>query len=147
MALNLLYIIKRYIPKTKKMDLPIDGNLKYKGEPLIGESTTLAGLILSLLFSIIFFIYFNNPIWTLIPVLVYLGHLSGSFIKRRMHKKGGEFVPFVDHGDYIVLTGIVFFMLHFISLKFFIFSILLTYLLHPVVCFLAFRLKIREYPY
>ncbi len=146
-SLNLLYVVKRYIPRTAYFDRPIDGGLEYKGDRLIGESTTIAGLILCLIISIIFYFTLDNFVWTIIPVLVYLGHMLGSILKRRMHKKGGEFVPFVDHGDYVILVGVVLVMLQCITWKFAILSILATYVLHPLGCLLAFKLKLREYPF
>jgi len=146
-CLNFLYVIKRYSPKTLNFDMPIDGGLKYKGDRLIGESTTIIGLILCLVISIILYFITSNFMWGIIPLLVYVGHLLGSFIKRRMHKKGGEFVPFIDHGDYMVTTGFVFVLLNYISINFALLSITLTYILHPIACFIAFKFKLRENPY
>jgi hypothetical protein len=147
MLLNVLGIIKMHIPTTKRLDRPIDGGLEYKGDRLVGESTTIAGIILCLIISAVLFFITHNFIWAIIPMLVYLGHMSGSIIKRRMHKNGGEFVPFIDHGDYTILTGFVFVLLHYITPLFAILNILITYIIHPIVCVLAFKLKLREHPY
>lgn len=147
MSLNLLYVLKKYVPKTASFDYPIDGGLQYKGNRLVGESTTVWGLILCLAISFVVYFYFSSFKWLIIPLLVYCGHMLGSIIKRRMHKKGGEYVPFVDHGDYMILTGLVFMALGYVTPTFALASILITYLLHPIVCFLAFRLKLREHPY
>lgn len=145
--LNFLYVAKRYIPRTKKLDASIDFGFKWKGYRLLGESTTVAGLILCLVASFILYIFLSSFVFWSIPILVYLGHTLGSFIKRRMHKKDGEFVPFVDHGDYVIFTGVVFLLCREITFSFFISSVLLTYLLHPIACYIAFKLKLREYPY
>lgn len=146
-CLNFLYVIKRYSPKTLHFDIPIDGGLKYKGDRLIGESTTVFGLIISFVISIILCFTTYNFMWAIIPLLVFTGHLLGSFIKRRMHKKGGEFVPFIDHGDYMITTGLVFVLSGYISVFFALLTITLTYILHPIACFIAFKFKLRENPY
>jgi hypothetical protein len=147
MLLNVLGIIKLHFPNTVNLDKPIDFGLEYKGDRLIGESTTIVGLILSILISVVMYFAKFNFIWISIPLLVYCGHTLGSIIKRRMHKKGGEFVPFVDHGDYMILTGIVFVIMNYISFSFAILGLFVTYILHPIVCFIAFRLKLRKIPY
>jgi hypothetical protein len=146
-CLNFLYVIKRYSTKSLNFDMPIDGGIKYKDDRLIGESTTIIGLILCLMISIILYFITSNFMWEIIPLLVYFGHLLGSFVKRRMHKKGGEFVPFIDHGDYMITTGFVFVLLNYISINFALLSITLTYILHPIACFIAFKFKLRENPY
>jgi uncharacterized protein YacL len=146
-CLNFLYVIKRYIPKFKNFDRPLDGGLKYKNDRLLGESTTVIGLIVSFLISFLLYFITLNFIWTIIPILVYVGHLLGSFIKRRVHKKDGEFMPFIDHGDYVIFTSIIFVLLDYISVLFAFLVIIVTYILHPIACFLAFKLKLREYPY
>ncbi len=145
--LNFLYVIKRYFPKTKNFDKPIDGGLKYGKDRLVGESTTVVGIILSFTFSIFLFFITESFVWASIPILVYIGHTLGSIIKRRMHKKDGEFLPVVDHGDYMILTGVVFLLFGYISFTFFILSIFINFVLHPFACFIAFKLKLRENPY
>ncbi len=144
--LNILGSIKMHVPKVKKFDRPIDGGLEYQGERLIGESTTFIGLIIVIIVSVVLYFTTYNLIWVSIPLLVYAGHMLGSIVKRRMHKKDGEFVPFVDHGDYMILTGIVLAALHHITFLFAILSILVTYILHPIICYVAFKLKLRERP-
>ena len=146
-ALNFLYVMKRYIPGFSDLDYPLDCRIKYRGESLIGESTTFIGLFLCLVISVIIFLIIHSVVWALIPLIVYFGHATGSFIKRRFHKKGGEFLPFVDHGDYMLLLGIIFVAAGFVNIYFALTALLLTYILHPLACFIAFKLKLREYPY
>jgi hypothetical protein len=145
--LNSLYVIKKYIPQAERFDWPIDGGLQYKKDRLVGESTTLAGLCLCVALSILLSVVGFNFSWTVIPLLTYLGHMIGSIIKRRMHRKGGEFVPFVDHGDYMITIGFTFVALRYITPLFAIYGIALTYVLHPIVCLLSFKLKLKKYPY
>ncbi len=146
-ALNFLYVIKRYFPRFNDFDCPIDFKLKYKKIRLIGESTTIIGLVLSLAISLFINISTGAMVWTIIPPIIYLGHLLGSFIKRRMNKGGGEFVPIIDHGDYMLLLGIIFIIFHYVSVLFALLALILTYILHPLACIIAFKLKLREHPY
>ena len=146
-SLNLLYVAKKYIPRLSHFDRPIDGGLRYGGDRLVGDSTTVIGIILCLVLALLLFFITTNLVWASIPLLVYIGDLSGGFIKRRLHKREGEFVLFVDHGDYMLCLGIFFASLGYISWPFAILAILITYVLHPLACLAAFKLKLRKYPY
>ena len=146
-ALNFLYIIKRYIPEFKNLNYPLDFGLTYKGERLLGDSVNIIGFIFCLFISLSLYFFIHNLAWSIIPVIVYIGNLLGSFIKRRVHKKSGEFMPLVDHGDYMILLGFIFILKGYISFSFALSALLLTYLLHPLACLLAFKLKLRERPY
>ncbi|MFA5131558.1 MAG: CDP-archaeol synthase [Patescibacteria group bacterium] len=146
-ALNFLYVIKRYFPRFNDFDYPIDFKIKCGARRLFGDSTTIIGLILSLIISLLINMSTGTLVWTIIPPIIYLGHLMGSFIKRRMNKGGGEFVPVIDHGDYMLLLGIIFISCHYVSLLFALLALILTYILHPLACIIAFKLKLREHPY
>ena len=61
-ALNFLYVMKRYIPGFSNLDYPLDYRIKYRGERLIGESTTFIGLFLCLVISIIIFLTIHSMI-------------------------------------------------------------------------------------
>lgn len=146
-SLNFLYIMKRYIPEFKNLDYPLDFNLSYKGNRLMGSSINIIGLFFCLFISVGLYFLVNSSILASIPLIVYLGGAIGSFIKRRFNKKSGEFMPLVDHGDYIVLLGVVFVLNGYISVWFALTAILITYILHPIACLVAFKLKLRKNPY
>jgi hypothetical protein len=146
-VLNLLYVIKRYVPGASRFDRPLDFKIIYKKNRLIGDSITIAGLAVSLLFGLILYILIKNIVWSIIPIIVFMGDLLGSFIKRRISKKRGEFVLFVDHGNYMILLGAIFMLLHYIDIFFAFTALLLTYMLHPLACIIAYRLNLRENPY
>lgn len=146
-ALNLLYVLKRYFPETRNWDYPMDCHLRYHGERLIGDSVTFLGLIVSIILSAALYLTTNNIMWAIIPLIVHLGDLLGSFTKRRLHKKNGEYLPLVDHGNYMILLGIVFVLVGYADLGFVLLALLLTYILHPIACYLAFKLKLRKNPY
>lgn len=146
-SLNLLYILKRYIPEFKNLNYPLDFYLMYKGNRLFGDSVNIIGLIFCLFISGGIYLFVSSVIWASIPLIVYTGNFIGSFIKRRFHKKSGEFMPIIDHGDYMILLGLIFVLRGYVSMSFAVTAILVTYALHPLACFLAFRLKLRERPY
>lgn len=147
MLLNVLGIIKKFAPEAKNFDKPIDGGLSWGKDRLIGESTTYAGLVVAIILSIALYIFSVSLAWSSIPLLVYLGHMAGSIIKRRMHKKGGEFMPFVDHGDYMILTGGILVLTHYLDLSMALLALLITYIIHPLACFAAFKFNLRDYPH
>lgn len=146
-SLNLLYVVKKYVPEFKYLNHPLDFGLNFRGERLIGDSVNIIGLIFSLTISLAVYSATGEMIWTSIPVIVYAGNMLGSFIKRRLHMKSGEFLPIVDHGDYMLLLGIVFVSLRYIDTLFAVLAVLLTYILHPLACLIAFKLGLRENPY
>lgn len=146
-ALNFLYVVKKYVPMASDYDYPADLNLSYKKKRLLGDSTTILGLLLSLSISVFLYFHDKNAPWFLIPILVYLGHAGGSFIKRRLNKRDGEFLVIIDHGDYMLITGGVFILFGYINLFFALTAVILTYILHPIFCFIAFKLKLRKNPF
>lgn len=146
-ALNFLYVAKKYIPKVNQIDHPIDFKLTYRNNRLIGDSITVIGLIISILLGLLLYIIQLNFIWSLIPIIVYFGGLIGSFIKRRFNKKQGDFLPLIDHGDYMIVLGIAFVLSGYISINFALLALGITYILHPIACLLAFKLNWRKNPY
>lgn len=148
-ALNLLYVLKRAFPVVVSWDRPIDGGIKFfDHRRFIGDSTTLLGLVVVVACMLLAFYsgLFNSVIAVITPLLVYLGHTLGSFIKRRMNKND-VFVPFVDHGDYVFLSGLVLCILGYVSASLAIVCLLITYILHPVAVVLAFKIGLREKSY
>lgn len=145
-SLNYLYVLKKFFPFVLKYDHPLDFRKKLGGYRVLGESTTWLGLLLSVFLSLFFYILLPWP-WFLVPFTVYFGHSLGSFIKRRLGKKDGSFLPLVDHGDYMVLTGIMLYLSGQVSIPLVVSTILVTYILHPLASFIAFKLGLKKYPY
>ncbi len=151
---------------VKKMNLfvfPIDFDKKLNKKPILGKNKTFRGLIFGIIFAIIVaylqfllykaeffkdisFIDYQN--WLLFGLLIGLGALMGdlvkSFFKRRLGlKPGAKFVPF-DQTDFVV-GALVFIMPFFnLTLKIFITSLLLSFILHIVVNHTAFYLRVRN---
>ncbi len=149
-ALNLLYVCKKYLPLVRRLDIPIDrGAHFFDRRRLIGDSTTVLGIVVALLCSYVAFwsSLYTTPVAIGGPLLVYGGHMMGSFIKRRVSEKQDTFVPFIDHGDYIILTGGVLCSAGEVSVSLWIVCLLLTYILHPIATRVAFSFGLREKSY
>lgn len=92
---------------------------------------------------------FNNQYlyYFLICLFVALGDTLGSIIKRRLKIPSSNFLPFVDHGDYIITTGLVFLYLNYITAQVLIYTLLITYILHPIACLIGYKMKIKKQPF
>ncbi len=117
--------------------------------PFIGTGIRITSIIPITLFPL----FFNSilPVslsyYFTLTSLVFLGDLLGSILKRRLGYQKGEFAFLIDHGDYILTTGIVFTLLNHISLQVFLYSLLITYILHPITCFIGYKLGIKKEPF
>lgn len=145
-SLNIYGWLKRHCQFLQRLDRPLDANKHlFDQQRVLGESTTLIGLPVALLVGAILESTTTNwKIGFLKGALVYFGHALGAFIKRRFKKADGHYLPIVDHGDYVILAGSVFYYLNLISGNIFLLSLIFTYLLHPLACLLGYKLKIRE---
>lgn len=148
-SLNGLYVVGKIFPKFKKFDIPLDaGKVFYDHKRILGNSTTWLGLPVVLIVGSLFAIYADIDLWLGASwgMLVYSGHTIGSFIKRRSDYGDGQFMPFVDHGDYITITGIVMWFLGMFSWEAVILGIVATYIFHPIFTYLAYLAGLHKYP-
>ena len=153
MSLNLLYVIKLRFPKVVQIDKPLDGNLSFAGgSRILGHSTTVLGLAMAVFSgSIILIVFqqsFSKGLWlgVIVGLCVYFGHALGSFVKRRFGYKDGEFMPVADHGDYVLLTGIVLGLMHQYAWLSILVAILITYIVHPIFTYLSYLAKWHKHP-
>jgi len=145
------------------MAAPLDFNKTIKGKPILGKNKTFRGVFFGTLFGILmallqFYIYryeffrqlsfFDYSNWLLFGFLMGFGTIIGdsikSFFKRRMGVEPGQrFMPF-DQIDF-VLGGLIFVMPVFdLTLKIFITSLVMSFLLHILSVHLAFYFHIRN---
>ena len=158
---NMAPVISKKI--FKSLAIPIDFNKKIGNKPIFGKNKTFRGLIFGVLFAVIIaylqFILYSNNIFVNISVVDYsnwfligfilgfgaiFGDLAKSFFKRRLGlKPGAKFIPF-DQTDFVI-GALVFTMPIFnLTLKIFITSLLLSFILHIIVNHIAFHMKIRN---
>ncbi len=152
MSLNGIFVASIYFPKLTAFDKPLDAGKFWNGRRILGNARTWYGLPVSVTagFLIHLIISHNFKHALLIGILngltVYVGDILGSFIKRRLNFRDGQFLPLVDHGDYVIITGIVFGLLQIFPWKVIGLALLITYLVHPIVTYLAFLGKWRNDP-
>jgi len=147
-ALNIFGYLKSKYNIFEKIDKPLDFGYKFfDRRRILGDSTTIVGLGVALLSGVIIELFLSNIFLGIFKALgMYFGHALGSFIKRRLKLKSGEFLPLVDHGDAIILTGFIFLALGEITINVFLFSLILTYISYPILCYLAYKIGLRERP-
>lgn len=137
----------KFIPGVAKLDSQLDNKkLFFDKQPILGKSTTKIGLLVAIIVGLIIGIFIGLFKGLMVGIGVYFGHALGSFIKRRLGIKGGDYLPIVDHGDYIFLTGMIFMVFGWIKPFILIYSFLLTLLVHPIACFVGFKLGLRDKP-
>lgn len=138
-ALNLFGALTRNVD----IDRPLDGRLLFiDGKRLLGTSATWGGLVLCLGASLALSAY---SALALVPLLVYLGHAVGSFLKRRLGYPDGKFLPGIDHGDYALLIGAVFVPLGYLTIKDAALMYVLSVVITPLVTWCAFSLRLRHH--
>lgn len=161
-------VIVSKIPFLKKLDYPLDFNLKFRGERVLGSHKTIRGLVAGVLMGILTayvlkFGYDNSSFVRDFSAIDYdsfniflYGGLSGlgaivgdsvkSFFKRRANIKPGKaWLPF-DQIDYIF--GGVLFTLPYIQLDLiYYFLIFILYLIiHPATTIAGYYLKLKDSP-
>ena len=140
---NTFYEVKRKLGWLS-YDYPLDFNLRFLGNRLLGESTTLGGLVIAILSGLVLSLipYFSNTM--ALALLAYFGHALGSFIKRRMGFPRGKFMPIIDHGDYMILTSFFFIVKGIIDFKSALIGILIVLIFQPTIGYLAWKFNWRD---
>lgn len=156
------------IPALKKLGQPVDGKLKFRGKRIFGSHKTIRGFIFGTFMAILgvcfeIFLYTKVPfIQTILPIdytlinpillgfLLGFGALTGdavkSFFKRQLNiPPGRSWVPF-DQIDYI-LGGMIFTYFYIpLTLFEYILLFLVWFLLHPLISFGGYLLKLKRQP-
>ena len=151
------------VKKINFLDYPVDFNKRLNKKPIFGKNKTLRGFFFGVLFAIAiayfqfigyrseflknisFFSYTN---WLAFGFLMGLGALAGdlakSFLKRRVGISPGEkFVPF-DQADFVIGALVFVIPVFSLTLKIFLVSLLMSFVLDIIINHLAFYLKIRN---
>lgn len=152
MSLNGIYVAKLYFPGLITLDKPLDGKRVWVGKRIFGDSKTWLGIPVFLLSGIIIQLIITQNleqgfIWGVISgSTVYLGDIGSSFIKRRFSYKEGQYLPFIDHGNYVITSGIVFGLMDKFSWFTIGIALLITYLVHPIVTYLSYLIGWHKDP-
>jgi CDP-diglyceride synthetase len=151
MSFQFIRAAKDLVPKRhwlRKWNIDMFDFNFFDKKPFMGSGLRVTSLV-SITTLPFFFNYFLPQTllyYFQITLLVFLGDILGSVIKRRFGYSKGTFMPLVDHGDYILLTGAFFVFQEKISFSIFLASLALTYVLHPIVCVIGYKMRIKKQP-
>ncbi|MEN9921328.1 MAG: CDP-archaeol synthase [Candidatus Parcubacteria bacterium] len=149
MSFQFIRAVKDRVPKNhwvRKYNVDNFDFIFIDGKPFVGSGIRISSIIPILILPSIFnfFIPISYTYYALLTFSVFLGDLLGSFIKRRFDYPKGKFMPIIDHGDYILFTGIFFILLDLLSYKIFFITLFITYLIHPLTCYVGYQLGIKK---
>jgi CDP-2,3-bis-(O-geranylgeranyl)-sn-glycerol synthase len=143
---NIFYELKRRF-YFLHYDQPFDGGYPFfDGWRILGESTTWGGLIIALIVGLTVQILLPSQFGLLKAMTTYFGHALGSFIKRRLKLPRGTYVPVIDHGDYVILTGATLYFFHLEKLSVILLGLILVLLFQPLVCYTSYKIGWRDNP-
>jgi CDP-2,3-bis-(O-geranylgeranyl)-sn-glycerol synthase len=143
-SLNLFYITKKKYG-VERWDTPFDFGLHLGKNRILGQSTTWGGLVVSLGLGALIQLFFMGIPGIVIGIGCFFGHALGSFIKRRLSIPRGAYLPVVDHGDYIIVTGFLLLCMHWLSFETYLMSICIILLIHPLFCFIGYKRGFRDH--
>lgn len=149
MSLNLIAPLKDWFPNIEKFDSPLDRGASLRdGHRIFGDSITISGMVFALIlpFVIAPLIQQSLALVFLKCSCAYVGGAAGSFVKRRLGFPRGRFLPFVDHGDYMLATIFVFCAFGFERIDVAIVALAGTFVIHPMVSYLSYLLGIKRQP-
>lgn len=150
MATNCMEPLRRFSPWIARYNFTLDRGIVLRdGNRLLGDSVGLFVLIPSSILAVVLSFIFQTPVWLMFLVMacVFVGDALGSFVKRRFGFKRGEFMPIADHGDYMIVTGIVFWATGLVPFGLVVLALGVTYFVHPCICYLGYKLHIKTEPF
>lgn len=143
-SFTLVWTWTRDVPAFSFLALPLDGGASMSdGHRVLGDSTTVLGLVVAISFGVVGALFFPGHRFFLLALLTLLGHAAGSFVKRRLGLPRGAFLPFVDHGDYVIVAGVTLVTIGGLSFVAFLVSYIVVLVTTPFFTYLAYRLGIR----
>lgn len=149
-CLNFLAPLQKAFRHSWILNAPLDRGLVLSdGYRLIGDSITVLGIALMFVAPLPLSLITGESLWlvALKCVCASVGGVLGSFVKRRLGMPRGKFLPLVDHGDYMIVTVAFFVAFNLVDPLVGLVALVGTYIVHPMVCVVAYFLKIKNEPY
>jgi len=147
MGAALLIPIGRTFPLVRKLNVPVDFGVMLGQSRLVGPSRTFLGLAVAILVGIIW-AYVSNDSYALIKTLLaFVGVVLASFIKRRLNLKQGAPFLIADQIDYLLVVAIVFYLSALENASVLVAALIITAIAHPIVCYVAYKLRLKESPF
>ncbi len=128
---------------------PIDFNKKFiDNQLIIGDHKPAAGIVIALIWSIIFFLIYQELFALLLPFAVFFGDIVGSFLKRRLRIQHGRPLLVVDQLNFFVASYIIVILLdvYFPIIDFLQLSII-TIFVHIGTNAFAYKIGIKDEPW
>jgi CDP-2,3-bis-(O-geranylgeranyl)-sn-glycerol synthase len=124
---------------------PIDFRKEWKGKRLLGKGKTWGGLIGGIVLGAITGFFLGNfQLGLAVSAGALLGDILESFIKRRVGIKSGQTWWVFDQTDYVIGGIIVGSFVQPIALKPAIILLIILPLLHPLVNYIGYKLKVKK---
>ncbi len=144
---TLIVPLKKKFPVLFKNDGPIDGGLSLWGNRVFGNSRTLSGLFLSVIFGFLFLFIYGSWLVFLQTVFTFFGTLLGSFVKRRIGLDQGEALVIWDQADYMFLILPIWVLFFNLNIYIALVSFVLTVIGQPLISFIGFKFNLKSRPY
>ncbi|MDD5165648.1 MAG: CDP-archaeol synthase [Candidatus Pacebacteria bacterium] len=147
MSAALLTPLGRVFPQLKRINIPIDMGLTWNGSPLIGPSRTYLGLLVAFIVGALWFYIGGDTYAFFKTTLAFIGVVGASFIKRRLKIKSGARAYIMDQVDYLFITALIFYVFSLEKWQILLTALLITAIAHPVVCYVAYKLHLKDSPF
>ncbi len=147
MSAALLTPLGRLFPSIKNINIPIDMGLTWNGSPLIGPSRTYLGLLVAIIAGTLWIYIGDDQFALLKTILAFVGVVSASFIKRRLKLRSGAQMYVVDQIDYLFIVALIFYVFSLENWQILLTALIITAIAHPVVCYVAYKLHLKDSPF
>ncbi len=150
-------------PTVVKGKKPLDGGKFFGKNRLFGDSKTIEGTLLGILFGIIIgsvqmythqfipsylgLFQFTLSIVVLMSIGTLVGDIAGSFIKRRLDMKPGDSAIPMDQLGFLILALIFMTPLYVPKLDVLIVLVIITPVIHIGTNVIAYAMKLKEHPW
>ena len=154
------------IPWLKEWDTPLDMGLSYGGKRLLGDHKTYRGIFMGvmsgcLMGGVLIYLIENHEYFAeitqifgpdvnfillggLLGLFALLGDAVKSFFKRRINIRPGQPWPVLDQIDYILGAYVIIALNFDLTLIYYLTGFITYALIHPVVSYSAYLLKLKK---
>ena len=130
-------------------DKPVDfGKNFFDRKRFFGDGVSICGVLISAIMGTTVGLLQGRVLdGFVLAVGGWFGNCIASFFKRRLSLKRGDFFPVIDHIDYILGALILYSLFNPIETYIIFYSVILTLVFHPLICYIGYKLNIKEKPW
>ena len=155
---TMLFIFPAYcanaIPVIFGSGKPVDFGIRFfDGRPIFGKNKTMKGFLLGLLGGTVvglvesYLFAYSIFFGFLLAVGALIGDLMGSFVKRRLGLAPGALLPVFDQLDFVIGALVFSYPLAMLSWKIVLLIFTITFPLHLLTNFLAYKIGFKKNPW